>query len=104
MLALHQKLRGDISGWLDFTRLFILLVELLHPFLRAHHLRHAAKQEGSEGSRERTVDEQKDKRPSFACGLCDRCFTQNKHESVFLPPPAHIYAAQPDVEISVVVR
>ena len=38
MFALHEELRRDVSGWFDFTGFFVLLMELLHPFLSRHHL------------------------------------------------------------------
>ena len=44
MLALHQELGCDISGWLDFTGLFILLVELFNSFLGGHHLKEKGKE------------------------------------------------------------
>lgn len=63
MLALHQELSRDISGWFDFTGLFILLVELFNSFLGGHHLQEKEKgdrrryREGEEGSREMIVDD-----------------------------------------------
>lgn len=58
MLALHKELSCDISGWFDFAGLFILLMELLHPFLSGHHLKgRGRKREGGEaGSHEMMVD------------------------------------------------
>lgn len=50
VFALHEELRCDVSGWFDFTRLFVLLMELLDPFSSGNHLR------GSYGT---MVDEKK---------------------------------------------
>ena len=58
MLALHQELSCDISGWFDFTGLFVLLMELLHTLLSGHHLN--KEREREEKSHETTVDQRKD--------------------------------------------
>lgn len=38
VFALHQELSCDVSGRLHLAGLFILLMQLLHFFLRSHHL------------------------------------------------------------------
>lgn len=38
VLALHQELGRDVSGWFDFAGFLILLMELLNPLFSRHHL------------------------------------------------------------------
>lgn len=61
MLALHQELGRDISRWFDFTGLFVLLMELLNPFLSGHHLKRRR--------RKRSHEIIVDKRKYNNCGL-----------------------------------
>lgn len=53
VLALHQELGRDVSGWFDFAGFLILLMELLNPLFSRHHL------EGSKISERYSRDEEK---------------------------------------------
>lgn len=45
VLALHQELGCDVSGWFDLAGFFILLVQLFHSFFGVHHLRGEGEEE-----------------------------------------------------------
>lgn len=60
VFALHQELRRDVSRWLHFAGLLVLLMELLDPLLSGHQL-HGKKKarscvKGHDSSRRTTSD------------------------------------------------
>lgn len=64
MLALHQELSGDISGWFDLAGFLILLVQLFNSLFGVHHLQGMGEKEVYRDTCVRS--RQKDRPPSCA--------------------------------------